>query len=99
MKTLYIINQRLQVSHSLLSLLQEDDALLLMENAVITVADNRWNWNMTAASIYLLQEDLCARGLLLRAQSLGNTRPGLKTIDYDGFVDLSLSCDRVVSWA
>lgn len=84
MTTLYILNNpdRFQQCSAVLN---ENDGLLLIENAVVLAQQLE---PKTAG--FVLEEDLVARGL----DSNGSW--GKK--DYDGFVALTLEYDKTVSW-
>jgi tRNA 2-thiouridine synthesizing protein B len=48
---------------SCLDFMQADDQLLLMQDAVIAVTAHHWVQQLRDKEIYVLQEDLTARGL------------------------------------
>jgi tRNA 2-thiouridine synthesizing protein B len=68
------------------------DSILFMQDAVYASQDAQLTKELSGYStIYLLQDDIQARGLSV-------TDSLYKLIDYDDFVDLTLSCKHVVSW-
>lgn len=84
MKTLYILNNP-QHFKQCTSAMTEEDTLLLIENAVL-LADQL----EPRSNYFVLEEDLIARGLSNNAE--------WQTKDYQGFVQLTLDCDKSVSW-
>ena len=84
MKTLYILNNP-QLFNQCSSAMNEEDALLLIENAVLLSdqLEPRPNY-------FVLEEDLIARGL--------NNNMEWQTKNYEGFVQMTLDCDKSVSW-
>ncbi len=97
MSILYLVNTS-QADHLLrcLQRMADDDALLLIENAVIVLnrghtAESMLVNHSADKNIYALQADLEARGIILSTQL-----ESIQTIDYNGFVNLAvqhnLSC-------
>jgi tRNA 2-thiouridine synthesizing protein B len=69
-----------------------------MEDGVIAAMQGtKYSQTMTEAmaniSFFVLGPDLKARGL-----SEGNVVEGVKVVDYNGFVDLTVEHDSVQSW-
>ncbi len=101
MGTLNIVNKSPFEKHSLAQCLKrigKGDSLLLIEDGSISALSNTaYKEQMLAAAgqvkLYVLKPDLDARGFagaeLLEA---------VKTVDYDGFVELVVTHDRVHSW-
>ncbi|GAA4355955.1 sulfurtransferase complex subunit TusB [Kangiella marina] len=84
MKTLYILNNP-KLFDQCRSAMSENDAMLLIENAVIV------SRQLPAIEHgFVLEEDLIARGL---AQDTDWTK-----VSYKGFVELTLEYDKSVSW-
>lgn len=82
---------------TLLPLLNADDALLLLENGVYAALDTAQGQALFAAlpatvARHVLTEDLAARGISDRIQ------PAFSSVDYAGFVALSLAHAQVVNW-
>ena len=76
-----------------LALIADDDAVLLIENAVYAIKHaamlelliNR------GSQLFILKEDCDARGLT-------NISDNIQQMDYAGFVELTLQYEKVVSW-
>ena len=83
---------------SCLRIAESGSAILLFEDAVYAALQNTSVSNeivncLKNLQIYILGPDLAARGM--------SNKPiidGVKTIDYDGFVDLVAEYDAVHSW-
>lgn len=68
-----------------------EDALLLMEDAVLAVRDDSWRSSLPCP-LYVLEADIQARGL-------GPFLPeAVACIDYAGFVSLCCEFDNVINW-
>tara|TARA_E500000178_G_scaffold255506_1_gene252029 strand:- start:337 stop:645 length:309 start_codon:yes stop_codon:yes gene_type:complete len=83
---------------SCIRLAKAGSSVLLMEDGVIAAMQGtKYSQSMTEAmaniSFYVLGPDLKARGL-----SEGNVVEGVKVVDYNGFVDLTVEHDSVQSW-
>jgi len=101
MSTLNIINKSPFEKRSLeqcLKRIGEGDSVLLIEDASISALSNTaYAEQLIGASkqskFYVLQPDLQARGF-------GNASllESMTSVDYDGFVDLVVTHDRVHSW-
>ena len=81
----------------LLPLLTADDALLLIEDGVYAALDTAHARELLAllpatVARHVLAEDLAARGISDRIQ------PVFSSVDYAGFVVLSLAHAKVVNW-
>lgn len=73
-----------------------DDEILLIQDAVFAgIEKNIWceAIKKSGVKIYLLEADLIARGLLLKADI------SCKTIDYKGFVLLTVKHETQMKWA
>jgi tRNA 2-thiouridine synthesizing protein B len=70
------------------------DSLLLIENGVYNLADTDSLAAIKAAglALYCLQADVLARGLKNYEHS------GVTTVDDNGFVELTCSHQKVISW-
>ena len=75
------------------------DSLLLIENGVYNLADTDALAAIKAAglTLYCLQADVLARGLKHHEQS-GATTVDATVIDDSGFVELTCSHQKVISW-
>ncbi|MGY2462435.1 sulfurtransferase complex subunit TusB [Vreelandella sulfidaeris] len=72
----------------------EQDAVLLIEEGVSAALDPTWAaWQQFQSRIYLLSEDLAARGLCHIA--IDNVLP---TLEMEGFVVLTEQYDKTVTW-
>lgn len=89
MKSLYIINQPTKLNQAL-SYMAEQDAVLLIEDAVILTTSEQAE--LPDLKLYVLEEDLIARGLQEQIVD------GWQLVDYPQFVELTLSFDKSVSW-
>lgn len=70
-----------------------DDKLLLIEDGVIgALPAQRERFDRVAGRLYALREDLASRGL----HSLCDER--VRVVDVEGFVSLTETCERTVSW-
>lgn len=70
-----------------------EDRLLLIEDGVIGVLPaQRERFAGVAGRLYALHEDLAARGLLTRCDD------AVRVVDVEGFVTLTETCERTVSW-
>lgn len=100
MNILHIVNQSpydTNAFNSCLKILGKHDGLLLMGNGayVLTHKDLQKrlrNLQTTGVDIYFLQEDVVARGLTLFNEH------GFALIDYQGFVELTDSHSKSMSW-
>lgn len=101
MAMLHIINKSPFERHTFESCLNHasaGDTILMIEDAAVGAMTNTaFAADVEAAlrdkSVYVLSGDLAARGL-------GEARiiEGVKTVDYAGFVDLTVSNQTVQSW-
>lgn len=72
----------------------EQDSVLLIEEAVTAALDPTWAaWQQCQTRIFLLSEDLVARGLARIAED--NKLP---TLEMDGFVVLTEQYEKTVTW-
>ena len=93
--SLHIVNKSSLDSNALSSCLAvatPGDCLLLIEDGVYSVLDP--DWLPTAIEIYVLAEDLQARGL-----GADSVDARIRSVDYAGFVELACRCTRSVSWS
>lgn len=97
---LHIINKSplsTQALTSCLRIVQADDVILLIEDAVIAALNNTaFTTEITSTletkKIYALKDDLIARGVLDKVISK------IKIIDYAEFVDLTVQHYPIQSW-
>jgi tRNA 2-thiouridine synthesizing protein B len=79
---------------SCLRLLGSQDALLLCGDAVYALQPGTAAWaelaGREALALFVLEEDLLARGIELPS--------GAKAIDYPAYVELTLAHDKVNTW-
>lgn len=79
------------LKHDCTQSLGTDDALLLIEDAVLAVRDISWIASLPCP-LYVLEADIQARGLTpLLPEDVG-------CIDYAGFVSLCCEFDNVINW-
>ena len=74
---------------SCLEFMQIDDQLLLMQDAVIAATTHQWVQQLQDKEIYVLQEDLAARGLIPKI--------GIP-IDMTGYVALVVKYNSPLYW-
>ena len=101
MATLHTVNKSPFERSTFISALNHTvpgDAVLMIEDGVIAARKgNAFADLVTSAlsdcTVYVLAPDMAASGI---AES--DLVDGVKTIDYDGFVDLVADCDRTQAW-
>ncbi|ADW71950.1 MULTISPECIES: sulfurtransferase complex subunit TusB [Rahnella] len=79
----------------LIHMIAQDDALLLMQDGVLAALDGSEACNLMSQhvqSIYVLSEDLAARGLV------GQISHRITLIDYTGFVALTEKHTQQTAW-
>lgn len=73
------------------------DILLIQDAVYAALSDTEWTNTMVDAlnrhQVYVLEPDWMARGL-----DQGRLIKGVKTVGYDGFVELAARNDSVQSW-
>lgn len=75
-----------------LSRMAKQDGLLLIQDGVYALTDQRLHQQLAVLDkLYVLNEDLQARGL-------GDGKHSAELTDYDGFVALTLAFERTLSW-
>lgn len=67
------------------------DSFMLSGNAVNAVLKRQWSMALSPFKVYLLKDDVDARGLQLHTN-------GYKLVDYDEFVGLTLSHNKMITW-
>ncbi len=89
------------LSHSTLAsclrLAKQDSTIILIEDGTYAALSNTGVSSLIENAlehhnVYALKEDLLARGTMDRLI------PGIKMVNYRGFVELSLSCHSIQSW-
>ncbi len=83
---------------SCLNHVKPGDSVLMIEDAVVGAYDNtsfsdKLKASMSDVSVYVLGGDLAARGL-----SEDRVIDGIKSVDYAGFVDLTVENETTQSW-
>ncbi|PHM74536.1 sulfurtransferase complex subunit TusB [Xenorhabdus kozodoii] len=81
--------------NAMLGLVSDTDDILLMQNGVLLgINENRYLTELlrTGAGIYVLKEDLAARGLIEQISD------GVMVIDYKGFVSLTVKHQQNFAW-
>ncbi len=99
MSTLHIINSSPMMRSSLqtsLSVLQKNDAIILIENAVIAAKKNNQNEDLIKATenVFVLQADLKARAI--KADQIINN---VELVDYSDFVKLTVKYNNTLTWS
>ncbi len=95
MTTLHTVNQppSNDALASCLACLNPGDSLLLLEDGVYAACEPyAAALRNSGCALYLLEADADARGIV------GRVDPAIKAVDYRGFVELAVACDRVQSW-
>lgn len=98
---LHILNHSPFVSKTFeqcFKLSNENGIILFIEDAVVVALEKNKMAEMIThqaeqTPIYVLQEDLAARGLALETRL-----ECVKPVNYQGFVDLIAQCDTSISW-
>ncbi len=72
-----------------LNFMQPEDQLLLVQDAVIASATDKWCSLLQDKTVYVLQPDLIARGLVAKTG---------KEIDMAGYVELVINYGSPLSW-
>ena len=89
---LHVVSQS-PFSHTMLQrcldFMQADDQLLLIQNAIIAATTNHWVQQLQDKEIYILQEDLTARGLTAKI--------GIP-VDMEGYVALVIKHNSPLCW-
>ena len=76
------------------SIMQDDDVLLLIEDGVYAaVKSGKASAMLDGHTVSVLGPDLAARGI-----SEDKLADGVNVVDYAGFVELTTTHDKVVSW-
>ncbi|MBY5991523.1 sulfurtransferase complex subunit TusB [Ferrimonas balearica] len=75
-----------------LAYLAAGSSVLLMQDAVAMAAQPRFAQTLAPYRLYLLSDDLAARGLTVAADF------SVTAVDYPGFVTLTLQHDNVQAW-
>jgi tRNA 2-thiouridine synthesizing protein B len=75
------------------------DSILLSSDAVNCLLQTQWQQRLANISLFVLQDDVVARGLAERLMMLANNTVGsFQIIDYSQFVEQSLLHDKVITW-
>lgn len=93
--TLHVLNKA--PSHTraglCLSAIDDGDTLLLAENGVIGAHDESWLGRVPRnVKVLALGADLAARGLT------DHVKKPVHAVDFEGFVDESERCERIIHW-
>lgn len=70
------------------------DSILLADDAVNCLLNVHWHARLTGCRLYVLTEDIQARGLCHRLPKSAN----ISIIDYDQFVLATLQHTKVITW-
>lgn len=71
----------------------ESDAILLLGDAVYACHHQVWLAGLGGRHLYVLEPDMRVRGLEVKDLS-----PIVRPVDVEGFVDLTVVFERIVSW-
>ncbi|WP_435807354.1 sulfurtransferase complex subunit TusB [Shewanella psychromarinicola] len=75
------------------------DSILLSSDAVNCLLQTQWQQRLANIKLFVLQDDVVARGLFERLMMLANkTASSFDIIDYSQFVEQSLLHDKVITW-
>ncbi|WP_346798266.1 sulfurtransferase complex subunit TusB [Halomonas sp. Bachu 37] len=78
-----------------ISAMGDKDRLLLIEDGVQALLMPQWEgWHKLNGRIYFLEEDACSRGVAGRAAQLQDCH----AVDMPGFVALTASADKTITW-
>ncbi|MFK8067861.1 MAG: sulfurtransferase complex subunit TusB [Gammaproteobacteria bacterium] len=99
MTTLHIINSLPMMRSCLqqcLSVIQKNDAIILIENAVIAAKKNNQNEELIKnnKNVFVLQADLKARAI--KPDQIINN---VELVDYSGFVKLTVKYNNTLTWS
>lgn len=72
--------------------IQKNDAIILIEDAVITVM-NKGHMDLIKNKLFVLEPDLKARGI-----KIDQITEGVSLVDYNEFVKLTVKYDNVQTW-
>ena len=75
-----------------LNIAKPEDQFILMQDGVYAIQKS--DFTNDFKNIFVLSDDLTARGLELNNQSASN----IKAINYEQFVALTLNTDKTMSW-
>ena len=94
---LHTVNKSSDCLVRCLSMTSEGDAILLIEDGVYAAMNNSrnealWHDDHAGFTRYALESDLAARGIS------DKMLPGIEVINWQQFVSLATTCDKVVSW-
>jgi tRNA 2-thiouridine synthesizing protein B len=81
--------------NAMLGLISDTDDVLFIQNGVLlSINGNRYLEELlqTGASVYVLRDDLDARGLT------GHVSERVQVVDYSGFVSLTVKHPQSLSW-
>ncbi|QYJ77093.1 sulfurtransferase complex subunit TusB [Shewanella sp. FJAT-52076] len=71
------------------------DALIISGDAAGSVLQASWQTKLAGKRVYFLDEDVHARGL---TDLISARYPDAQLVDYSGWVKLSLTFDKVITW-
>ncbi|MDO6776153.1 sulfurtransferase complex subunit TusB [Pseudomonadota bacterium] len=71
-----------------------EDSIILADDAINCLLQNHWQQKLLDIQIYILSEDIQARGLTALLPSSAN----ISIIDYDQFVLATLKHTKVITW-
>jgi len=71
----------------------EGDAIMLLGDAVYACHHQAWLAGLGDRQLYVLAPDMRARGL-----QVNDLSPLVHPVDFEGFVDLTVAFERIISW-
>ena len=77
-----------------LRFIDDSDSILLTDDALNCLLDKQWQQRLSNYKLYVLIEDIEARGLSHRLPQSTN----ISVIDYDQFVLATLQHTKVITW-
>lgn len=80
--------------------LHPNDSILLAGDAVNCLLQTQWQQRLAQVNLFVLQDDICARGLQQRIDIIAEHMSAelFHIIDYSNFVEQSLKHNKVITW-
>lgn len=99
MPTIHIINRSPTMRSSLqscLRVIQKDDAIILIEDAVIAAKKNSQTEKLikNVLDVFVLEPDIKARGI-----QIDQLIQGIELVDYNRFVNLTVKYNGIQTWS
>lgn len=90
----HLITTRTLNSRLTASLHAEDYIILLADGCYVSLNDDVLT-SLTCEKVLILKDDAIARGLVVSSQT---TKEHVDPIEYSDLVDLTLNCEKVITW-